>query len=325
MVQRIKYIVYFLISCLYSILMTNIPVFILRDRRNYYNYALDTDIIFNRNLSGGVVMMLANEPLFLLLNFLFKDIVEPIYVAQIFSFFISLVLIYFFLRVTDGFILKLLILLYSFFVPFLFHFQLVTIRQGLATAILIIVTMCTSNFKRWILAAFILGFIHSSFFLVFMFFVIMYLVRNKEYTSQILVYVISSLIFSILILFVGSILGARQVQEYGNEASSSSGLSFLLYACLLFIILSRGESFLKNYKYSGLAIMGLTVYLSLYFISPFAGRLIISFLPFIFCTLFKTSKKISYFFIIVFLVLNIIVFKKSVMNNSLVDEYMLYF
>ena len=91
--------------------MTNIPVFILRDRRNYYNYALDTDIIFNRNLSGGVVMMLANEPLFLLLNFLFKDIVEPIYVAQIFSFFISLVLIYFFLRETDGFILKLLILL----------------------------------------------------------------------------------------------------------------------------------------------------------------------------------------------------------------------
>lgn len=305
--------------------MTNIPVFILRDRKNYYNYALDTDIIFNRNLSGGIVTMLANEPLFLLLNFLFKDIVEPIYVPQIFSFFISLVLIYFFLKEIDGFIQKLLILLYSFFVPFLFHFQLVTIRQGLATAILIIVTMCTSNFKRWILVAFILGFIHSSFFLVFIFFVIMYLVRNKEYTSQILVYVISSLVFSMLILFVGNLLGARQVEEYGNESSSSSGLSFLLYACMLFIILSRGESFLKNYKYSGLAIMGLTVYLSLYFISPFSGRLIISFLPFIFCTLFKTSKRISYIFIIVFLILNIIVFKKAVINNSLIDEYMLFF
>jgi len=312
---------YMLIAFLYAFALFLIPETFLRDRNWYLIYATNPEEIFNRYLNNdGIISTLFNEPFFLGLNYILKQIVNPEIIPVLLSFFISFVLVFFMLREVKGFWLKFISLLYLTFIPFCFHLQLVILRQGLPVAIFLIVMMLSKKERTPIIATFILGFIHSSFFIVFLFMLILYFIKNIKYSSQIIIITIVSILFSASSFFVGKLLGFRQVDLYKDAIRSGSGLSFLLYSGLLCLILTRGEGFLKSYRYYSVAIVGLTVYLSLYFVSPFAGRLIASFMPFIICSLLRTNKLISYVVIILFLLLNLFTFKDAVLSNSLTEE-----
>jgi hypothetical protein len=315
--KKSAYFIYSVIALLYAFALSLIPEVFFRDRNSYLEYAIGANEIFNRYLEQGLLTALTNEPLFLGLNYLLSGIISPESIPRFFSFFVSFVVVFFLLKEGKGVGMKIMALLLWTFVPFCFHLQLVTLRQGLGLALLLIVLMASKKEKPALITAFIIGFIHSSFFILFFFLLLINFIRNKRFSTQVIIIVTVSLVFSMVTLTFARMLGMRQVELYEGEESRGSGLSFLLYLALLCLLLSRGESFLKNYRYYAIAIMGLTVYLAFYLTNPFAGRLIGSFMPFIICALLKTTKSESYIFIVIFLLANLLIFKNSVINNSL--------
>lgn len=319
--KPIKYLIYTIIAFTYSLVLSQIPEIFLRDRDSYLRYASIPESIFEKNIGNGFTSALFNEPLFLGLNWVLGLVLDPLFIPMLFSFIISFTLSFFFLKEIRGILFKTLGIFFLFFTPMLFHLQLVTLRQGFALSIFLITVMITKKQKIWILVAFILGFLHTSFFIFFILLYLEYLLRNLSIKTKILVYMIFSFFFSLSFLIVGSLMSVRQTEVYESVESSSSGLSFLLYASILILILSRGESYLKKYSYSSIAILGLVCYLSLYFISPIAGRLLSLFLPFIICTLFFTDKKLSYCYLIVYLILNLSTFERAIINNSLTEDF----
>lgn len=68
------------------------------------------------------------------------------------------------------------------------------------------------------------------------------------------------------------------------------------------------------------ALMGISVYLGMYFFSPFSGRLITSFLPFIICLMCMFGNLRALFLLTFFLIINSIVFKNTIEHNSLTDH-----
>lgn len=319
--KKFEYSIYIVIALLYSFTLSLIPEVLLRDRDSYLVYATDADRIFEQFLNEGIGSVIFNEPLFLGLNYILDAFIEPAIIPSLFSFFTSFVLVCFLLKEIEGWWLKFMAVLCITFIPFLFHLQLVILRQGLALSIFIIVIMISKKEKNWVIASFMLAFIHSSFFIVCALMCLLYWVKNMKYSSQIIVFIGFSLLLSFSLFFVGNMIGARQVEIYQSDSSSGSGLSFLLYLILLCLLLTRGEVFLKSYPYSSIAILGLICYLTLYFTSPIAGRLIATFMPFIICLLFHTSKSISYVFICIYLLLNLVIFKDAVMNNSFTEYF----
>lgn len=315
--KDISILICVIVAIIYALLLAQIPELLFRDRDNYLRYADRPSHVFNENLKFGFLYAISNEPLFLAANYLLGLIFDPLLIPTIFAFITCFTLSFFLMKETKGFFLKIIALLYTFFIPFLFHLQLVTLRQGFAVSIFLIITMLTKDKKVWLRASFILGFVHTSFLIVFAFLFLEYILKNKDYKLKIVIYIITSVGMALSILFIGSLLGARQTEVYENAQTSASGLSFLLYLSLLFLLLSRGEEYLNTCPYSSIAILGLTCYTSLYFTSPISGRLIATFLPFIFVSLFRTKKMLSYIYILIFLVLNFYIFEKAISSNSL--------
>lgn len=307
-------------SVVYGAMISSFPSEYFRDRESYIFYANYSDDIFGDYLSKGILPLLSNEPIFLKLNTILSFFFSPSIVPNVFVFVLSATFFYcFFIRCRnflEGFFALCLFLL----TPTFLHLQLVVIRQGICSAILLLVCILTCDKKKILTTSFFLGFIHSSFFLITFFLFINYILFLSGAKRKIRLAVLCLVTFFIsgAYIVIGNFLGLRQVtQEHLLEQTDVSGLAFLMWLSMLCLILFSKPKNTIEEPVKDIAILGLVVYLSMYFTLPFSGRFILSFVPFIFLSSIIRLKLIECLYLIFFIVVNVYILSSSLSNNSL--------
>tara|TARA_R110002072_G_scaffold242550_3_gene401314 strand:- start:1335 stop:2330 length:996 start_codon:yes stop_codon:yes gene_type:complete len=256
------------LSTIYAFLVSGITGEGFLDYQNYLNYANYSSITLNANLSSGLLRVLANEPIWLLLNASIGKFFPPEATVRLIiflsSFFASVVLFRFRALPFWGAMLILLI-------PLVLKNYLVHLRQGVAVAIFLL-GWSTGRFRNYSIAAFIAAFVHSSFFFVVMLLLFTRFQRFAKLSS--LLRVLSFLAFASGIIFsldaMLAFSGARQAESQSEASISASGLAFVFWLSILFIFLMQGVRFVKDHSYE---IGFLVFYLTAYFVSVFSGRI----------------------------------------------------
>ncbi|GKW41463.1 hypothetical protein PEC301879_13210 [Pectobacterium carotovorum subsp. carotovorum] len=310
----------FFFSVLYGCVFSFLPNVFFRDRGSYLVYARDSGAIFDRYYDNGIVVLLSNEPLFLKINHLLSSIFPYEYIPHILVFFSCSIIFYFAMKECDNFLSKFLMLCLMLFTPVFFHLQNVVIRQALCSAILLMICSVFPDRKKWWGVSVFLGFIHSSFFLVavFLFFNDLLHRYKASLLIRVSIFVVVSIVISLSVIMIGEYFGVRQVSEdHIKNSAGVSGLAFLMWLSVFIVIYLRPKEFINNYHLNEIAIIGLVVYLSMYFLSPVAGRLLITFSPFIFICLVKRLSYLDAVFVFIFLFVNASIFRDSISKDSL--------
>lgn len=317
---RAKFITVILFSFLYGVILASLPHGAFRDRDSYLIYAIDSlDII--SNYSG--LSVITNEPLFLLLNGFLSFFISPDSILFLFVFFITFTVSFFVLIKSNNLILGALGLILLIVIPQAFHMQLVVLRQAISASLLMWFSYLFWNRRFFLLLVFGLGFIHSSMFMVFMFLVFdkffSLFISNKIVFRAIIITFLSAAI-SFIILPAAELLSMRQAEEYSQVSASVSGGNFILYLTVLLIVLTQRK---KKFSHDGIyviAVVGISIYLGMYFFSPLAGRLITTFIPFIICVLCYFVNIRSFVLILSVIIINLLLFQNVVENNTLTRE-----
>ncbi|MEQ4702819.1 EpsG family protein [Providencia huaxiensis] len=313
-----------LCSTLYSYILATLPNYIFRDRANYLVYAEKSNEILQQYNGISVI---SNEPLFLLINTVLNSIFPLEIIPNIIVFFISFTISYIILVRSKNILLGILGILCILSIAQMFHLQLVILRQGLATALLLWIVYFFWNKKYFLYLVFILAFIHSSMLLIVFFFLIDKI--TKKYISHKIEYRIIVLLFisfftSILIIPIAELLSMRQAKEYDDISNSVGGGNFILYSLILITLITQQKKiFLDDGIYTA-TIIGISIYIGMYFISPLSGRLISTFTPFIICTLCYFNNLRSYLLLLIIISINSFIFYSTVINNSLTSEGILF-
>lgn len=307
-----------LISLIYAYLFARLPHELFKDRGPYLSYITDSASKIDNYLStGGVIKLLSNEPLFLYFNkFMYESLytkVSPELILKGYVFWISFIFCLFLLHSRKSIFLALFSVALFLCIPFSYMIQLTALRQGLGLSIILLALILglKVNGNKLLTLVFIMGFVHSSIFIMFVLLIVDRFHRKLSFfndiTSRVIYQISVALIMSILGLKVASILGMRQGEEYSMVFNNVSGYSFLMYFLILITLLInyKGEKssiFLQNNTFF-ISISGIIFYLSAYWFSPLAGRMISLYIIFI---TFNAFYKINFNTIIVFFVILIV-------------------
>ncbi|WP_050910877.1 EpsG family protein [Vibrio campbellii] len=323
--HRLYILSYLVISVLYGLLLTLLPNELFRDRQNYIVYAIDSMKIMDRY--DGLAI-LTNEPLFLLLNSFLSNFFKPEAIPLVFVFFTGFTVSFFILYKGRNALVCFLGFLALLLIPQAFHMQLVVLRQSFAASVMMWAILFLGHKKYFKLIVFSLGFIHSSMFIVFFFIVVdgffRQLVSEKIILRSLFLFIVS-IVISLLILPVAQMLALRQATEYSSTLTGVGGGNFILFSGILIIIFTQYKRRYLNDGHYVMAILGLSIYLGMYFFSPFAGRLMVSFLPFIICLLCYFSNMRALILMVALILLNAAIFKQSIEGASLTQEGVFFF
>lgn len=320
----IKNIVAIIISILYATLLSKIPNYVFRDRENYVIYA---EYSFDILKDYKPLSVLFNEPLFLYYNIYLSKFFSPDFIPKIGVFFIAFTLCYFILKYSVGFLHAVLGISLLLLVSYTFHLQLVILRQGVATAILLWLVHFFWGRKYFYPLCVFLPFFHSSFFiivsLIFYNNLLSRYINNEKLKISIIG--LTTLLSSFVILKIAENLGVRQASEEHLLVGDSSGGGFVLFSFIFVFIYFRGLKNVYNNRFGNISILGLIVYLSFYFSIPISGRIIGTFLPFMYIYIVSSKNKKIIFAGVVFLIVNAYLFYNSITNSSLTLEGVRYF
>lgn len=316
-----------IISIIYASIMTSFDMEYFRDRENYLVYARDSIDILNRYISVSVVVAIFNEPLFLLLNYVFSLFLLPEGVVSFFIFFVTFSICYIVLKESRknlGILMVVFLLLP--FCSYTFHLQLVTIRQGLATVLLLYTVRKSENPRIWAFVCLIASFIHISFLIIFAALILHIVFCNNKHSILKILFIqfLFALIMSLALFFVARYLGIRQVDVYeGTSNSRNSGAFFIIWGFVL-VYMMYVTNFKINNKYDILSYIFLTIFLVSYFTNPTAGRLMGTFTPFIFISLAKKKASLSIPILLILLFLFLSIFGETISNSSLLEPFSLH-
>ena len=203
---RLNSSVLFLFICIpYGLILYSLPLTIFLDRTYYLEYAASSEfILINYYLSGGVVSVFFNEPLWLLINMALALIFQPEQIVRIIILFSSILFSYTLAKNlgSKNFLLVLLIL----FFPQVLQNYITHLRQGLALAIFMYGTL---NTKRAKLYTFFTALIHSAFYfiLIFQLLEIILVKLRLSFHLKVLAYFMSSAFLIIVVDSVASLIG----------------------------------------------------------------------------------------------------------------------
>lgn len=262
-----KKLVTLFISLIYAALLASAPMEGVIDRENYLEMGRVSPLILARYVGQGVQSVIANEPVWLVINsalgFLFEDEV----VVRIIIFFSAFVVSYLLLiNNPKNFFWLLLILVF----PQVMKNFVIHLRQGLAIAVFMLGWFSSGNKKR----VFFIGltpFIHSSFFIIIAILLGNWLLKKLRAAPdfKLLMYFTASLSLALLVTQVAALIGARQAKTTAVMEGAASGVGFLFWSAILVILLLQGRQFIHKYS---VAIGILIFYLASYFFTPIAGR-----------------------------------------------------
>jgi len=261
---------FFVLLCalLYGGLFVSLPLYEFRDRDNYLRYATNSWDIFKMYRSSGLLVVLANEPLWLLLNAALAKIFTPETVLRLMIFFPATLLAWNILRQSSHqFVWLLLFLL----LPQIFVHHICMLRQGLAIAIFVTGWFSHNRYIRFFLMA-LTPFIHASFVFVLSIYFLSFLFQKLKIAIDVrtLIYASFALLCSLILAWLASIVGARQAQEYTFSSANISGFGFIFWLIILFIMFLQGKRYIYSYSFE---VGGLVFYLISYFFIPVSARI----------------------------------------------------
>jgi hypothetical protein len=282
-------ILFFFICIPYGLILYSLPLTIFLDRTYYLEYAASSGLILiNNYLSGGIVSVFFNEPLWLLINIALSQIFQPEQILEIIILFPSVLFSYTLAKKigAKNFLLVLLIILF----PQVLQNYITHLRQGLALAIFMYGILNTKRAKLYTLFA---ALIHSSFYFILVFQLLeLILVKMRlNLHLKVLVYFLSSVFLIIVVDSVASLIGDRRGGQYSSEDIKVSGLGWIFWLIFFFLLLLRSFPLFK--KPNG-ALPIFIFYLTSYFSLAFVARIFESMLPYIFTGLKDLKPKYYY-------------------------------
>lgn len=269
---------------LYLFVLYNLPNHWFRDRDIYIIYAKNYDTFLKED---GSFKQLINEPFFSQIAGLFTNIPElfPIFM----SLFIASTYFIFTVKLSKNFITFFLGFLLLTFNSYLIFQQIFQLRQGLATALFVIIFFSIKSLKLRIFFTCFLPLIHVSFFIITPIFILYELCLKNTKSSKIIILTgITTVIFSLISVTLMYIIGFRQADLYESINEGRGGGSLLLHFIILIYIYFFTDS--ENKKLFDWVVIGLTFFIFSYYIFPAAGRLFSSFYPFLLFYLISRSK-----------------------------------
>lgn len=311
---------YLACALMYALLLASFPNELFRDRDSYVNYAAwNIDIL--DNYSGLSVFF--NEPFFLLYNYLLSFAFRPESVPQITVFIISFSFSFVILKKSRNLFVTIFALLSLVFISYSFHQQLVVLRQGLATAVLLwVVYFWPNKLKLIFFTTFLLGFIHTSFFIIFFVLCSDNLLKKILPNFKFRVLFLISIIFisSLFMLKVADFLGVRQATSSHVVNNENGGGGFLLFLFMLLTLFFHGFKRVLSSVYGYITLIGLVIYLGFYFTIPVSGRVVGTFIPFYLIYIASNFYPKVFFPYVLFFIVNILLFYYSVTGGSLTLE-----
>lgn len=289
-----------LFSILYAYILANLPIDKFDDRGNYLNYLASAAELMQTYSEKGILGVLANEPLWLILNIILGTFFEPENALQVLIFISSFIFsaaILFSGKKNYSF------LFFAIFIcltPQIVKNFILHLRQGVGISIAMLIYVGLSSSKH-VLTLLVTPFIHSSFFFVGHNFLIEWWAKKSKKGNENTTFVIALLISCItitLFLFLLSGVDARQVNQYdGTNSEPRSGIGFVVWLIIFIIFISdTSQSRLINI----FAVSSIANYLILYFVFDPVARIFESTLPFVFLAGFNLTKKPRQIIILVF-------------------------
>lgn len=308
-----------LIAVIYGLILASLPNDWFRDRDNYIIYAKNLDVVFDRY---DYLSFFFNEPLFILYNKLLSNFASPEIIPKLGVFFISSTIVYFILKYSKNWLAAVIGLFLLFFVSYTFHLQLVAIRQGVATALLLWVVHFYGNKNIFYVFCFLLSFFHISFIVISFLLLFDLLLEKliKDLKIRMLLFLFVIFCSSLILLNVASFLGVRQASSDHLTTNNFGHGGFLLFLFVGFFFWLRGLNNVYRNVFGKISFLGVLVYLGFYYTIPISGRIIGTFLPFFYVYFVSEFRKKTAIAAVVFLLVNLIIFQDSIKGGSLTYE-----
>lgn len=284
------------VAVIYGGFLAKLPSFFFKDRENYINnYILNNDLRLE-DITASPLLFLFNEPFFLYFIRLVNFLKDPILIISFVVFVINLLLTFIVFKICKNSVKSIILLILLFFNIQFFALQLVTLRQGLGTMLFLFIIFYVKKEKLMLVLIALLGLFHNSFYIVVAFLSFYYVLDKRtslKFNSKILLVFIAAVFFNLFVLALSNLLGTKQ--DYSNIKNVVSGLMFIVWFLLFIYLMYVKNDYTNNKHYQSfyiISLIGLIIYLTSYFISPVGGRLIGTFIPFIYlCLLYKPNLR----------------------------------
>lgn len=315
--KKFLIITYIFLSSIYAYSLASIPNIYFKDRVSYIFYPSNLDF-YERRLSSENFFL--NEPGFWFYNNILVKFFDIDLIPKVSVFIISFTLLFFILYYSRNVVNAITGVLLLFFVSYTFHLQLVVLRQGIAAAIFLwgVYFFWDSKIKL-ITICLICTLIHISFILVLGIILLDLFLERKIKSIKLRVMLIGLSIFASSLLMVGIArsLGLRQAQSDYLTITNAGGGGFVLFIFMLTTLYLRGFNNVYSNKYGRISILGITAYLAFYFTLPVSGRLVSTFLPFLYIYTVSSNNSKVITSAIIFLLVNLYLFISSISTGSL--------
>ncbi|QBR40821.1 hypothetical protein EHF36_09425 [Kerstersia gyiorum] len=319
--QSFRYCIIAVFSAAYALLLSSLNPVYFKDRANYYLYVENIDSLLSDRLGPGFMF---NEPLFLYLNEFLSVWFSPDFVISLYVFFIAFSSFFFVAYFSRNLIVCLLGIICLFFNPFAYSIQLGALRQGLCVAVLLWGVVASASRYNLMLISVVLGFVHSSFFLIAgLFFIEWFAARmlDGSLIRRLGLQCISAVVLSLFAFSLVKYFGLRQGDALSSAEGAGSGalfaLFFLMALFLVFMLVAQRWD-LKARELIVFVLIGLIYYLAMYFLSAFAGRLIQTFIIPLVAVLVLRANLINVIFLFGFALVSVFLFVNggaaSIMN-----------
>ena len=293
-------------------MLMNIPNGLFRDRENYTLYATNSSYFFSYDKSE--LSYYTNEPLFLYIAELFIKV--PMLFPTLMGAFIGFIYSFYLVKNSRNIIIIIPGIILLVFNTFLIYPQVMQLRQGLATSLFIVIFFSVSKIRLKIILSLLLPFIHVVFIFIAPFYVFYQIYLRKKTTLYIIIFTsVLTFIFSFSFVIITGFLGLRQTSQSQDVEVSLGGGAFLLHSVLFLYIYFYGSK--NNKDMYNWALIGMIIFVCSYFLVPSAGRLFVSFYPFVLYILVAKGNLKDLLILIVLDIIFIVLFFKSGLEGML--------
>ena len=250
------------IALVYASALAGLPLMNFMDRLNYLTYARASLQILRSYAERGWNVVLANEPLWLVVNILLGRVISPENVLRTIIFVPAFVVSYLALRSNPRNMIWVILFLV---VPQVLKNHITHLRQGLAIAVFLAGWFSRRRFPR--LAFFAMTpFIHAGFFFTLGLLALTHVMRRLRLAAdlRLIAFVSLGILTGVGLPWLAPYVGARQFQQYAFAPDDISGLAFLFWGGILALMLLQPRKYLREHAFEIGAIL---FYLALY---PFA-------------------------------------------------------
>lgn len=266
----------FILATIYIGVATSLPHDFFRDRDVYLVYASDSQELYD--FYDGITVYF-NEPLFLKINVLLNNFLLPSSIVYFFLIFCSIGTLLLLYKYSKNIFMFFLGIIFILVCNYAFHAQFVVLRQTIASLILLYALTYVKEIKIVILVSFLCSFIHVSLFFVTALLILYEAINRFSTKIKSLIIIISSAIMGLFITVIGKYFGIRQATEDHIISSVNvGGGAFLCFSMVLLYFLFIYKVDEKSKRIYDFSILGLSIFIGLYFINPAAGRLMSTFI-----------------------------------------------